>query len=307
MKDISTVHIIGMGALGMFLGAQIMEARPDADVRFVMDPARYEKHKDDVHKVNGELRDFPLLSTDDQTAADLIILTVKYPSMESALDVMAGSVGDGTVILSAMNGITTEKILSDRFGEEHVIYAVAGGMDAMSFGTDLTFTQRGWLQLGMPDTDDDPRVARVYDFLKVMPMNVQDLGKGIVRAMWYKFMVNVSINQTCMVFDADYEKALEKGSVSAAINTAAMREVIALANAEGVDLGEADMITCLNMIAGLDPHATPSMGQDRINKKPSEVDLFAGVVIDMADKYGIPVPANECLYKGAREAEKEYL
>ena len=49
------------------------------------------------------------------------------------------------------------------------------------------------------------------------------------------------------------------------------------------------------------------MGQDRINRKPSEVELFAGTVIEMAKRHKIYVPANEFLYKRVKEIEQEYL
>ena len=56
----------------------------------------------------------------------------------------------------------------------------------------------------------------------------------------------------------------------------------------------------------LKPEGTPSMGQDRINRKYSEVELFAGTVIRMAEKHGIPVPMNQYLYKLVKEIEAEY-
>ncbi len=48
------------------------------------------------------------------------------------------------------------------------------------------------------------------------------------------------------------------------------------------------------------------MGQDRINKKASEVDMFAGKIISLGKKYHIEVPANEKLYRMVKEIEKEY-
>ena len=48
------------------------------------------------------------------------------------------------------------------------------------------------------------------------------------------------------------------------------------------------------------------MGQDRINKKHSEVEMFAGTVIRMGEELGIRVPENKYIYDRVKEIEKEY-
>lgn len=48
------------------------------------------------------------------------------------------------------------------------------------------------------------------------------------------------------------------------------------------------------------------MGQDRLNRRPSEVELFAGTVRRLAARHGLVVPANDFLYERAKEIEAEY-
>lgn len=102
------------------------------------------------------------------------------------------------------------------------------------------------------------------------------------------------------------------GSVSAEgeqnrMFVAAMRDVLAVANAEGVHLTEADLAAMSDLAASLDPNGLPSMAQDRINRKPSEVDEFSGALIALAEKHGILVPANRYLNKRIHEIESEYV
>ena len=54
-------------------------------------------------------------------------------------------VGEETVILSLLNGVTSEEALSQTFGPEKVLYAVAQGMDAVREGSRLTYTHGGTL------------------------------------------------------------------------------------------------------------------------------------------------------------------
>lgn len=54
---------------------------------------------------------------------------------------MKNCVGENTVILSVMNGISSEKIIGERYGHGRLIDTVAQGMDAMKFGSKLTYTK----------------------------------------------------------------------------------------------------------------------------------------------------------------------
>jgi sugar phosphate isomerase/epimerase len=77
-----------------------------------------------------------------------------------------------------------------------------------------------------------------------------------------------------------------------------LREVILLANAEGIDLNEEDLAEYLAILSTFPDDATPSMGQDRRNRRPSEVEMFAGTVIRLAKKHGTGIAAENLLIIG---------
>ena len=128
----------------------------------------------------------------------------------------------------------------------------------------------------------------------------------IMHRLWGKFMLNVGMNQTCMVYSTTYGGALKAGSNENRTLIAAMREVIAIANAEGIDLSEKDLNQYLEITRTLSQDGMPSMAQDRINKNYSEVEAFAGTVIQIAEKHNIQVPENRFLYDKVKEIEAEY-
>ena len=186
-----------------------------------------------------------------------------------------------------------------------MIYAIAQGMDAMHFGARLQYTKSGELCVGITDPGMAEKLQCLTAFFDRANI-AYTVEKDIRRRMWGKFMVNVGINQTCMVYNTCYAGAMKENSQEAVTLVGAMREVILLANAEGVALTEDDLETYIGILKTLSPDATPSMGQDRINRRPSEVEMFAGTVIEMAKKHGIRVPANEFLYRRVKEIEAEY-
>ena len=305
MKKIETVHIVGLGALGMLYGSVIEANLGPGHVSFVMDPDRYDRHRDEEYKINGTPISFRKIKAEDARPCDLLMVAVKYTDLASALETMKTSIGEDTLILSVMNGISTEEIIGARYGSDKVIHSVAQGMDAMHFGTELTFSRSGQIHIGITDSSMQGQLDRLTEFFDRVgqPYIVE---QDIIYRMWSKFMVNVGINQTCMIYNTDYEGVLTDGTAEYMTLVSAMREVILLANAEGVPVTEQDLKDYLDLMRSFNPKATPSMGQDRINGRRSEVELFAGTVIRMAEKHGIPVPANTFIYRRVQEIEAEY-
>ena len=119
-------------------------------------------------------------------------------------------------------------------------------------------------------------------------------------------MLNVGVNQACMVFETGYGGISEEGSLPRLVMVSAMREAKLVSNAEGITLTEDDLVGYVDLMASLSPESMPSMAQDRVNKKRSEVELFAGTVIRLAKKHGFIVPTNEYLYNRVMEIEAEY-
>lgn len=305
MKEIKTVNIIGLGALGMLYGKCMMDALGYDNVKFIMNNDRIAKYKDTEYTCNGDVCKFHLESEDDATPADLVVVAIKSPAMESALKTMESSVGPDTVIMSVMNGISSERILAEKFGEEKLIYTVAQGMDATKLGPALTFSKAGELHIGIIDSGKQENLDAVAALLKASNLDYV-LEDDILFRMWSKFMLNVGINQTCMVYGTTYSGALNVPEYFTTF-ISAMREVVAVANAEGIALSEKDLNQYVAIIRTLKPDLMPSMAQDRINKNPCEVDSFSGALMELAKKHEIYVPTNEFLNRRAKEIEKEYV
>ena len=54
------------------------------------------------------------------------------------------------------------------------------------------------------------------------------------------------------------------------------------------------------------PEGMPSMRQDVLARRPTEVEEFAGTVRRLAQKHGMPTPANDFFYTRIREIEAGY-
>lgn len=304
--EIHTVTIVGLGALGTLFGHMLAQHMPKENLRILADPARVARYRRDGVYSNGDACDFQYVSTEDTVPpADLVLVAVKATQLQDALQTMRGHVGPNTLILSLLNGISSEEILGAEYGRDTVVDCVAYGMDAVKEGNRLTFSRAGKLcigtHIGGQPTEAVRRIARFFERTR-FPHEVSDtMGK----MMWGKFMLNVGVNQTIAVFGPDYG-AVQQSGEQRDVMIAAMREVMTLSGYEGVSLTEDDLQGWLTILSTLSPANKPSMRQDVEAKRPSEVALFSGTVLALAEKHGLDMPVNRMLYGRILQMESKY-
>nr|WP_297937297.1 ketopantoate reductase family protein [uncultured Lachnoclostridium sp.] len=301
---IQTVGIVGMGALGLMYGDHIQSKIGKEYVSFIMDTARYEKYKDAAYTVNGIPTEFQMIDAKDSKPLDFIIVATKYNGLADALDMMKPAVGEHTIIISVLNGISSEEMIAEKYGDKNLVYCVALGMDAMREGTDLIFSGKGKVQIGVLKKEQKPALEAVKEFLDSVSL-IYEEKEDIRHALWGKLIMNVGINQTCTVYEACYREVLESKERFQKLSDA-MHEVMAVAEKEGIHFTEDEFKEYIRLMGTLQPEGYPSMRQDAVAKRKSEVELFAGTIIREAAKFGVPVPVNQFYYDKIMEMEAKY-
>ena len=303
--EIKTVSIIGLGALGILFGHHLSKRMAKEDLRIVADEERIKRYKREGVYSNGERCDFHYITPEEKTGpADMVLFTVKYQGLEDAIRAVRNQVGENTILLSALNGISSEKMIAEAYGPEKVLYCVAQGMDAVKTGNKLTYENMGMLVFGGKGPDDADKVQRVAEFFRKTDFPHQ-VDSNMKKRLWGKFMLNVGVNQTVAVYKSNYGE-VQKPGPAREMMIAAMREVMALSEKEGVHLTEDDLEYWLSVLSKLNPEGKPSMAQDVEAKRLSEVELFSGTVIQLGKQHQIPTPVNEKMYRIIKEIESTY-
>ena len=276
--EIKTVSIVGLGALGVLFGNHLSKHMDRENLRIVADSNRIEKYIHEGVYCNGVPCDFNYVSSDEAcTPADLLIFSVKSNSLEAAISAAKNQIGPNTLIISLLNGISSEETIGQTFGMDKIIYSVAQGMDAVKIENKLNYQQMGMICFGdMKNEFISEKVLALDGFFNKMYIP-HEVSLNMQTKLWGKFMMNVGVNQAAAVFECDYGGVQREGTVRETM-IAAMREVITLSEKEDVILTEDDLQYWLRVLEGLNPQGKPSMRQDLEAKRYSEVDLFAGTV-----------------------------
>lgn len=305
MKAIRSALVVGAGAIGAVVASEIHAVDPEA-VALCATGARRQRYLRDGFVVNGKRYDFRLAALSAPAPYDLVLVAVKSYNLTEAIEEVRPYVGSDTIILSLLNGITSEEALRAEFGADKVPLATIIGIDAQRVDNKIDFVNAGKIQFGFekndPESPDD-RVNTVSSFFSTygIPYSVPS---DMVRALWFKFMVNVSINQWSAVLKGTYGM-FQRSASARELLVETMKEVIALSGAFGVGLVPKDMETVFATIDKLDARGKTSMLQDVDAGRRTEVDAFAGVVVEKSREHGLSAPINQSLLLAIRAMEEE--
>lgn len=294
------VLFLGFGALGITFVSQFLDA--GYPVQVLCDEGRRERYRKQDFSVNGRSREFSFVVPSEISAVpDVVFISVKGYQLTGALPLLEGVIGPETIVLSLLNGISSEEEIGERFGAEKVLPAFVAHTDATRQGNAVTYQSPGRIVFGEPDGTRSPRVERVETLLTQVGVDHR-VSDDIRRMMWWKFMVNVGINQAGAILGASYG-SFQRSDSCREVAISAMREVVALAPRYGVDLTENDIHLALEMIAGLAPEGKNSMLQDIEAGRQTEVDLFAGQVCRLGVEAGIATPVNQLFFQMLKTLE----
>lgn len=313
MKPIENVAIVGFGSLGAMYTACFGAAMGPERVFVVADAARTERYRAEAATFNGEPIRVTYLTYEEaaERAAvqpfDVVLYAVKYGALPEAIEQSSPLVSLDTAVISVLNGITSEEVLAERFGWDRVLLCIAQQMDSRKVGAVVTAGCVGVMALGVRDPEDAAQranLARVTEWLAaveqpfIVPADIQ-------HQLWGKLICNVGVNQACAVYDCCFNGIHVPGEAREAM-IAAMGEVAAVGRACGIALTDDDVAYWLDIIDHLNPAGMPSLRQDVLARRPTEVELFSGTINRLGAAHGIPTPQNERFYAAIKELESSF-
>lgn len=291
-EHINRVALIGTGAMGGMYAAHF--AKAGFQVGLVASGERATRLRAGV-TVNGEPLPATVVDQDITFPADLAIFAVKDRQLEASFDEAARVIGPDTTIISILNGLDSEERIAARFGAGRVLLCVALGMDAQREGTDIRFRQAGRLAIGEASNLGEPPARLVglraaLDRAGLAWFTPEDMR----HQLWWKFMANTGTNQASAVLRAPYGLFQHPGDALDLMH-ALMDEVLAVSVPEGVNLGAEDVASWEDVVAKMPPQGWTSMRQDIEAGRVTEVETFAGRVVALGAKHGIPTPYNQAM------------
>lgn len=296
------VGVLGTGAVGGYYGAML--ARAGVPVVFVGRPAQATMLRE--HGLRLQTRSFDervaVTASDDPAAlrdCGLVLCCVKSGDTDTAGDQLAPVLAPGSVVLSLQNGVDNAATLA-RIVACPVVPAVVYVATALSAPGVVEHFGRGDLLIGpmnaaqAADAALAQRLHAVVDLFAAAGVPVT-ISPDVMRELWNKLMVNCAYNAVSGLAQQPYGAMVGVPEV-VELQRAVVREVVAVAQAEGVRLDLEASLQAMARIAGAMPAQMSSTAQDMVRGKRSEIDHLNGTIVRLGSRHGIAVPANQALF-----------
>lgn len=293
MRDIKNVLICGLGAIGSIYADKIQKFNPDS-LRVLVDEERIERYSSNPIIFNGnELHFNYILPNDNGFKADLVIIATKYDGLSDVIKNMKNFIQPDTVILALLNGVTSEKIIAETYGRDKLLYSYFIGHSAVRTGRNVIHDDVNTIVYGSENTADIENVQRVKKYFDSVGINYK-IPEDIMHSLWLKYMLNVSANQSTAILKLTFGEMLaNEKCMDFAINI--MKEVQKIAKAEGVKNTDIMIDETIAHLHTMIPDGKTSMLQDVEAGRKTEVDMFAGTVIELGLKHNIQTPYNQII------------
>ena len=294
------IAIFGAGGTGGFLGGLL--AQSGLEVCLIARGENLRAIRERGLKINSPRGDFrvrPALATDDPAQigpVDNVIVTVKAWQVAEAAQAMAPLVGSDTGVLAIQNGVDAPSQLAAVLGPEHVII---GLLTLRSFLTGPghvrhTFESDPNLKIGELDNRPSQRVRDLGTMFERAGLSVA-IPTDIRVELWEKFAfacysAGIATVSRCPIGVWRDQPELRRLAEAAGL------EAAAIAKAKGIAMS-GDLIQRFSRIAdGLAPSAKPSMQDDIMSGRPSELEYWNGAAVRMGPETGVETPVNSLIY-----------
>lgn len=295
------IAILGAGAVGSYL-IWGLSKKTDIELCIVADGERKNRIEENGLIINGQLYNIPVKRPTQARGVDLLIVTTKYNSLQAALLDIKTIVDSNTNVISFMNGVDSEEIISTVIDEKKIIYSTIK-VASERVGNEVKFDPE--TTIGMIYGEKNGSVS---DRVKALDALFENTGlhyrasTEITTEIWSKFRLNVPNNQVQAMIGCGVGAYQDSEHVRF-LQQAVLAEVDAIAKAKGIDFEKSDKSSTFGSKV-LD-RARYSTLQDLDSKRHTEVDMFSGAVIRMGKELGISTPYNEFVYHMIKALEEK--
>jgi 2-dehydropantoate 2-reductase len=290
--------VVGAGGVGGYFGGRL--ALGGHDVALLARGPHLAALRERGLQVRSAKGDFTVdvAASDEATdigTVDVVLFCVKSYDTETAARWLMPLLRDDTAVVSLQNGIDNEEKIAAAVGPEHVVGGAAFIFSSLAKPGMISHTGGpARIVFGELTGERSSRVERLMEACREAAIDAE-VPPDIRVVLWTKFAF------ICATAGLTAAVRLPLGEIRGSAESWRMfrrivAEIVALAQAEGVPLGDDVVDAQVDFAASLEPGSYSSLYNDLVAGKRLELDALHGSVVRRAARRGLPVPANEAIY-----------
>jgi 2-dehydropantoate 2-reductase len=298
------VAVIGAGAIGSYLAALL--ARRGTDVRLLARGAHLDAMRRDGLVVRTPVESFTVAvdasdDADSLMGSEYALLTVKGYHLSDIAPVTRLLASTGTTIVPLLNGVDiADRLMRGGIPRERIVEGlITVSVNRPTAGVVERRSPFQRIVIGEADGELSTRTEALAAALRQAELEVK-VSREIRLDLWRKFAFLAPMAAACALCRGPIGDVLASPT-GRELLIGALKEVIAVGAASGVQWGPEDEARIRASLESLPPSMKPSFLLDVENGRPTEIDTLSGTVVRLGGEHGIETPVHS---RVVREAER---
>lgn len=292
------ITILGAGAMGSLFGGLLAEQGHAVELLDV-NPAHIARVQADGLTLDTDGRGrrvvrVPITRPESaDSRPECLIVFTKTLHTTRALEGARAVLGPDTLLLSLQNGLGNAEKLAGFAAPSRIAVGVTTVPADLVEAGHVHSHGEGHVRMMMADGQHSERLCILAQALTEAGISTT-VDPTVQSGIWQKVAFNAALNTVCAVANCtvgDVGRSADARGLAHRIAT----EVLAVAAASGMRVDEPAVHATLDH--AMDHHLThkPSMLQDLMAGRPTEIDAINGEVLRVARRLGVPAPCTEAL------------
>ena len=300
------ISIVGAGAMGSLFGGLLAESGNEVTLIDVNDAhigaVRTQGLRLATDGGERQVTTLKALRPEDAVGfPDLLLVFTKTLHTSAALSGVAHLIGPDVHVLSLQNGLGNVEKIAGFVPPERVLIGVTTWPADMVGPGHVQSHGKGVVRLMAADSIERPFVSQVAEVLTKAGLDCTS-DRTVWAAIWEKVAFNAALNSICAVSGCTVDE-LGKVPDGSRLANDVVTEVLSVAMRMGIDV---DPVKCWgNVASAIVQHKghKPSMLQDVLAGRHTEVESINGAVVALAGPLNIKLPVTETLLALVRLAQ----
>ncbi len=236
---------------------------------------------------------------------DLFIIATKASGGGPTAAGVAPLLVRDSLVLTIQNGLGAGDRIAAHLPTDNILLGVAEGFGASMVGPGhahhnaMRLVRIGEMNGGLTD-----RLTELVGLWQAAGFDAAGF-EDIDQLIWEKFMCNATLSGPCTAFGCTVGEVMDDED-RWGVALGCTREVFAIGQAMGINFSFDDPVAYITEFASSLRGARPSMLQDHLAKRPSEIDAINGMAPVLGRKVGVPTPYNDTITAVVRAAEANW-
>ncbi|MDT8860712.1 ketopantoate reductase family protein [Alkalihalobacillus sp. MEB130] len=300
------ILVVGAGAMGSLFGGRLKEKGFDVALVDVW-VEHIEKVNSDGLLIQGEnkkdiIQIAAKFAEDMEGKADLIILFTKTFHTPKAIESILHLVHENTMIITIQNGLNNARLIQSFFNENQIIVGVTNVPSDLIGPGYVKSVGSGETRLMMLNQTVPKELKKIVKMFNEAGFQCST-HTDIYPYIWEKVAFNCSLNclATITALEVGFLGELKEGRNLA---FKVVEEILDIAIKKGIKVNRVRVRSLVSEAFVKYASHKPSMLQDVLNRKQTEVDSLNGAVIKEAKQLNMKVPVTETFYELIKIIEK---